>query len=162
MKFIKKISAISLMLVGLLLFSNFKSNEPKKSERNTNLIASILNSKTSCRPTSNMMLYVKTSLVKKSRGFKTINASVYLLDKVSGISTLLANENVIVVNYKDSVLEYDLISTNDDKSVLKSGDIILSSDYSNKYSFNELLKYEVVYNSYINSTNKLLKIKRAI
>ncbi len=162
MKFIKKYIAISLMLVGLLSFSNFKNKKSNVSIDNSNVIESVLNSKTSCSPLSNMMFYVETSLVKTSRGYKTINASIYVLDRISGISTLLVNEDVIVANYKDSVLEYSVTSTEYDKPILKSGDVVLSKDFSNQYSFNEIMKYEVVYNSYINSTNKLLNIKRVI
>lgn len=162
MKFIQKYVAISLMLVGLLSFSNFKNKKSNVSIDNSSVIESVLNSKTSCRPLSNMMLYVETSLVKTSRGFKTINASIYVLDRISGISTLLVNEDVIVANYKDSVLEYNLIPTEYDKRVLKNGDVVLINNFSNRYSFNKLMKNEVVYNSYINSTNKLLNIKRVI
>lgn len=150
------------MLVGLLSFSNFKNKKSNVSIDNSNVIESVLNSKTSCRPLSNMMLYVETSLVKTSRGYKTINASIYVLDRISGISTLLVNEDVIVANYKDSVLEYNVTSTKYNKTVLKTGDVVLGKDFSNQYSFNEIMKYEVVYNSYINSTNKLLNIKRVI
>lgn len=109
-----------------------------------------------------MMIYVEASLVKKSRGFKTINASVYILDRASGISSLLANEDIILPNYNDSILDYDIETANYEKIILKNGDKILITDCSSQYSFKELLKYEVVYNSYVRSAKKLLGAERII
>lgn len=160
MRFLKKITVLCLILIGLFSFSKTENNYFTTNFDTEEITQSLQNRETSCRPSSDLMLYVETSLVKKSRGFKTITASVFILDRVSGISSLLANEDIVIPNHKDSVLDYDIAIADYEKSILKNGDRILNSGDQQKYSFKELIKYEVVYKSYVRSTSKLLNIKR--
>ena len=165
MKSLKRVAGISLILIGLLSFSKAENKNLKENLNleKINVEQSLFDLESSCRPSSELLFYVETEIVKKSRGFNTVNASVYVLDKVSGASNLLANENLIISNYKDAVLDYgsELFDFND--MVLTNGDKIVGNNLINTpYRFNELIKYEAVYNSYLKSTNKLLKINRAL
>lgn len=109
------------------------------------------------------MFYVETKLVKKSRGFKTVNANVYLMDRQTGQYNLLATENIAIPNHKDMIaLDYDFIQAKCDQTSLSNGDRIIGNTANAPYCFSELITNEIVYNSYISSTNKLLGLDRSI
>lgn len=162
MKTIFKVTFVSIILIGLVSFSKPKTKNLKTGLNNTEMVENILNAERSCRPFYNKMFYVETSIVKKSRGFNRIRANLFVLDRISGISTFLTNEDIIVPKYKDSVLKYDITISEYEKVHLKNGHLILVNNKTKKYDFCDLLKYEVVYNSYIRSTNNLLTIERAL
>lgn len=164
MKNLKKIAAITLILIGIFSFSIVENKTPKTSLNLEEInITQILSSQEKgCRPSSEVLFYVDTKLVKKSRGFSTINASIFVLDRVSGQSNLLANENIVVPSYKDAVLHYDLLPSTCNKIELTNGDKIVGSEIQTPYCFNELIQYETIYNSYNNATNKLLHLDRTL
>lgn len=110
------------------------------------------------------MFYVETSLVKKIRGANNINAKVFILDKSTGRKNLLAQENIQVKKFEGAI-ELEDQSRNNlfiSSYILENRDKIIGGSEKSLFAFNELVKYEFIYNGYINSTNKLLKLKRSI
>lgn len=162
MKRIKKIATLLIILIGIFSFVKF-DHENVVSNVNLNevdVLELLAKEELGCRPSSEVMFYVDTEIIKKHRGFSEINAKVYIVDRVSGASNLLSSEHILLPYYKDTVLgNHEKIA--DGKWVeIKNGDKIITNNNKTSYSFTELLKYESVYNSYIRSTNKLLKINR--
>jgi len=155
MKFQKKIVPVIVLLISVFSFSKMENTTTKSSLNleQINIIEVLSHQESECRPSSKIMFYVKTSFVKKYRGFNTINASVYILDRVSGQSNLLANENIVIPSYKDAVLQYDAVTSDYEKTVLRNGDIIVGGGTHTSYRFKELIKHEVIYASYRRATN---------
>ena len=86
-----------------------------------------------------------------------------MIDRSTGQYNLLASENVAIPFHKDMIaLDYNSTKTELELVTLVNGDKIVGNDNSGNYSFSELMEYEMVYNSYINSTNKLLNLDRSI
>jgi hypothetical protein len=164
MKILKKTTAIALLLIGIFSFSKVENTTPKSSLNleEINVIQTLSSQEMECRPSSELLFYVETKLVKKSRGSSTINASIYVLNRVSGQSNLLANENIVVPFHKDAVLHYDTLPSGCEKIELTNGDKIIGSNTQTPYCFNELINYEAIYNSYNRATNKLLHINRTL
>jgi hypothetical protein len=165
MKSLKKIMALAVILIGIFSFSakETKTVETKLNLEGINVIEMLSKQQFECRPTSEFMFSVETKLVKKIRGANNINAKVYIVDKISGNKSLLADENVQINKFKGAVSIKDESATETFKnSLLVNGDKIIGGSQEALYSFDELIKYESIYNGYINSTNKLLKMKRSI
>lgn len=164
MKPLKKFAAIAVILIGIFSFS--KNEKPKEIALNLegiNVVKMLTEQHFECRPTSDFMFYVETNLVKKIRGANNINAKVFILDKSTGQKNLLAQENIQIKKYKDAIALDGFNSDQNLKvSILENGDKIIGGSESSLYAFSELVKYEEIYNSYINSTNKLLRLKRSI
>lgn len=165
MKPLKKFMALAVLLIGIFSF-NKKENKSVETALNLdgiNVVEMLSKQHFECRPTSDFMFYVETSLVKKIRGANNINAKVFILDKITGKKNLLAQENIQVKKYEDSIEIEDFDSENAFKSlILENGDKIIGSSEKAPFAFDELVKYESIYNGYINATNKLLKLKRSI
>ncbi|PQJ75541.1 hypothetical protein [Polaribacter gangjinensis] len=163
MKPLKNIALIAVLLVGIFSFSKSENSQSKLNIDNLNVLEILSKQDVSCRPNSDFLFYVESSLVKKSRGFNTVNARVYMIDRSTGQYNLLASENVAIPFHKDMIaLDYDSTKTELELVTLVNGDKIVGNDNSGNYSFSELMEYEMVYNSYINSTNKLLNLDRSI
>ena len=164
MKNIKKIAVLALLLIAIFSFSKVEKTTPKTSLNleQINIIKILSSQDLECRPSSDFLFYVETNLVKKSRGYNTINASIFVLDRVSGKSNLLANKNIMVPFLKETVLQHDSEVCDSKKIVLTNGDKIIGSDAYTPYSFNELIKYDVINNSYNRATNDLLYINRTL
>ena len=163
MKTIKKITALFVLLVGIFSFTKIESN-PAKSSVNLNkidVIETLNNEYFECRPSSKIMFYVESTILKKARGYNVVKADVKLLDRISGKSRLLASQNVVIPFSKDAILEIAEINDIHNNIILKNGDTLLSAEKTNDYHFNDLVQYSSIYNSYINSTNKLLNTTRA-
>ena len=163
MKPLKNIALVAVLLIGIFSFS--KSENPKTTLNIDNINALEILSKQdlTCRPNSDFLFYVESSLVKKSRGFNTVNARVYIMDRKTGQYNLLASENVAVPFHKDMIaLDYETSTRDCEFTTLENGDKIVGNAHSGDYCFSELIKNETVYNSYINSTNKLLDLDRSI
>jgi hypothetical protein len=102
-------------------------------------------------------------LVKKSREFNTVNARVYMMDRETGQYNLVASENVAVPFHKDMIaLDYEIPTRDCEFTTPENGDKIVGNSHSGDNCFRELIKNETVYNSYINSTNKLLHLDRSL
>ena len=165
MKPLKKFMALAVILIGIFSFSKKENTSPKATLNieNINIVEILSKQQFECRPSSDFIFYVETSLVKKIRGANQINAKVFILDKVSGSKSLLAQENLQINKFKDSIEINDYNSENAFmSSILENGDKIIGGSDKAPYSFNDLIKYESIYNGYINSTNKLLKLNRSI
>jgi hypothetical protein len=163
MKTIKKITALFVLLVGIFSFTRIESN-PAKNSVNLNqidVIETLNNEYFECRPSSKIMFYVESTVLKKYRGYNVVKADVKLLDRISGKSRLLASKNVVIPFSKDAILEIVEINDTSNNIILKNGDTLLNAEKTNDYHFNDLVQYSSIYNSYINSTNKLLNTTRA-
>lgn len=164
MKILKNLTLVFVLFIGVLAFSKAKSTTEKAPLNldTINVIQTLASQELECRPTSELFFYVETNLVKKSRGFSTINASIYVLDKTSGLSNLLANDTIVVPFHKETVLDFDTVPNNGKSAVLANGDTIMGSNTKAPFSFKELIQYEKIYNSYNNATNKLLHMQRTL
>jgi hypothetical protein len=164
MKTLKSISALLILLIGIFSFTSFEKSTPISNLNldEVDVIQMLSEQEYECRPSSEVMFFVETGLVKKSRGSSTINTSVYVLDRVSGKSKLLANENIIVPTHKDTFLHYDTAISNCEKIELSNGDKTLGSNINAPYCFNELIKYKTIYKSFVRYYNKLLNRDRTL
>ena len=160
MNFLKKITVLVVFSITIFSFVPKESNfaEIKLNLEDINVIKILSSQKYECRPSSEFMFYVETDLVKKNRGANTINASIFVLDRATGYSSLLAKENILVPLYKDAIsLEYMPLVSDCEKSVLNNGDKIIGSSKNTPYCFNELIEFEVIYRSYLKAKNKLFR-----
>lgn len=160
MNSLKKILTFALLFVVLFSFIKKDENDSefKLDLTNIDVIETLSIQKNECRPSSNLMFYVETNLVKKARGSNTICAKVFVLDRVSGLSNLIANENILVPKFKDAIsLKHEVIESNCSKISLESGDLIIGSNNNTPYCFSELIQFESIYNSYEKAKNKLLE-----
>lgn len=162
MKTLIKVTVLAALIISVFSFSKMKHKKTTSNLSNIDIIKTLTNQEYGCRPSSEVMFYVETKLVKKSRGSNTINASIYVLDRASGQSNLLANENIIVPNYKDAILDFDTTTKNGDVLELTNGDKTVGSKIIAPYGFNQLIKYKNLYTSYLKSSNKLLHKNRTI
>jgi hypothetical protein len=165
MKPLKKFTALAVILIGIFSFSKkeTKSLESSLNLEKINIVEVLSKQQFECRPSSDFMFYVETNLVKKIRGANNINAKVYILDKTTGKKNLLAQENIQINKFEGSIAIKDHNATNVFKnSILENGDKIIGGSEKAPYAFDELVKYEAIYNGYINATNKLLRLKRSI
>ncbi|MDD7915566.1 hypothetical protein [Polaribacter ponticola] len=71
------------------------------------------------------------------------------------------NQKILLATEKVEISDTDF-STSSSLMFLKNGDQIVGKSFKNLYSFQELIQFEVIYNSYIRSTNKLLDLKRSL
>lgn len=155
MKIIKK--TIFIALVSLIIFSFKKVEETRLNILSINVAKLLIKQKFDCRPSSKFMFYVDTDIVKKSRGYSTIKASIYIYERATGKSGLLASENIMSPIQRDAILEYTKVSTNHcGNKTLSNGDKIIGNMNRTEYCFSELMSYKTIYNSYIKSRNKLL------
>lgn len=165
MKPLRKFTALAVILIGIFSF-NKKENKTVETALNLesiNVVELLSKQHFECRPTSDFMFYVETDLVKKVRGANNINAKVFILDKVTGQKSLLAQENIQVKKFEGSIELEDISKEKLFKSSnLVNGDKIIGGSEKAPYAFEELVKYESIYNGYINATNKLLRLKRSI
>jgi hypothetical protein len=163
MKPLKNIAFIAILLIGIFSFSKSEKPETTLNIDNINVLEILSEQNLTCRPNSDFLFYVESSLVKKSRGFNTVNARVYIVDRSTGKHNLLASENVAVPFHKDMIaLDYETTTRECEVTTLENGDKIVGNANSSNYCFSELMKNEIVYNSYLNSTNKLLHLDRSI
>tara|TARA_R110002126_G_scaffold277373_1_gene423162 strand:+ start:140 stop:610 length:471 start_codon:yes stop_codon:yes gene_type:complete len=155
MKYIKKYSLLAVLAIIILSFSKIKNTAKiNLSETNSEILEFLSIQQFECRPSSKFKFYVDTKILKKSRGFSTIQAKIYIVENKSGKSNLLATENIIAPIQKDIVLAYNEVIQTDLK-LLENGDKILNY----KTNFSELLGFSTIYDSYLTSRNKLLSRK---
>ncbi|APZ45678.1 hypothetical protein BW723_04910 [Polaribacter reichenbachii] len=165
MKPLKKVAALAVVLIGILSFSIKETNKVKPSLNLDEInIDELLSSKQfECRPDCDFTFNVETELIKKVRGGNNINAKVYITEKSTGKTSLLSQENIQIKKYKDAIAIEGLVSGDNFKNtILENGDKIIGSSNDQQYAFEELIKNETIYNSYINATNELLRLKRSI
>ncbi len=159
----KKFLTLAFILI-CILSSNSKEN--KLLELNLaeiNIIEVLFDQQFGCGPSSEFLFYVETNLIKKIRGANIINAKVYVLEKVSGRKKLLATENIQVNKFKGAIaIQEHNIERTFKSYLLDNGDKVLGGSEKLTISFNKLIKYESIYNSYLNATDKLLGKQRSI
>jgi hypothetical protein len=166
MKPLKKIAALAVILICVF---SFIKKENKKTEIASKLktinVENVLNKEHfECRPSSDYVFQIETNIVKKIRGANNINAKIFIIEKASGKKQLLAQEYIQVKKFEDAIDIKDHSLEDHDLKIteLVNGDKIIGENNEGQYSFKELVKYEVIYNKYIHSTNKLLRLKRTI
>mgnify|MGYP003626029430 CR=1 FL=1 len=159
MKKIKNILAVTVLLVGLFAFKKADTNPILlKSLEKEKIVKMLSAQEFGCRPSSELNFYVETTLLKKYRGYAKIEAKVFVLDKLTNQKSMLASENIIVANYKDSFINYDKIINTSATTELENGHIIIHNEKDTEFKLANLLNSELIYNRYITSTNKLLDI----
>ncbi len=163
MKPLKNIAFIAVLLIGIFSFSKSEKPQTTLNLDNLNALEILSEQNLSCRPDSNFLFYVESSLVKKSRGYSTVNARIYVKDRKTGQSNLLASENVAVPFHKGMIsLGYETASRDYEMTALENGDVIVGNANSGAYCFSELIKNKSVYHSYVSSTNKVLGLNRTL
>ena len=159
MKKIKNTLAVTVLLIGLFAFKNANTNPNPvllKSLEKEKIVKMLSAQEFGCRPSSELNFYVETTLLKKYRGYAKIEAKVFVFDKLTNQKSILANENIIVANHKDSLINYDKIINDSETTELENGHIIIHNEKNTEFKLANLLKSELIYNRYIISTNKLL------
>ena len=159
MEKLKKIAVLSLLLIGFFSFKKPENPIIKLKLEKLNVIELLSKQEFECRPSSEFVFYVDTKLVKKYREFIIVNTIVYVLDRASGQSNLLSTEKIIIPFNKAAVLQYHTVSNGFEEVLLPNIDQVMCNDIKSKYSFEKLIEYETIYNSYIRSINKLLIIE---
>jgi hypothetical protein len=163
MKLLKQTAFFAVILIGIFSFNKSEKPSNTLNLNNVNALEILSEQDLTCRPNSGYLFYVESTLVKKSRGFNTVNARVYIKDRTTGQYNLLASENIAVPFHKEMIgLDYEITSRECEKISLVNGDQIVGNSNSGDYCFSELIKNETVYNSYVSSTNKLLGIDRTL
>ncbi|WP_397446940.1 hypothetical protein [Polaribacter sp. R77954] len=163
MKLIKKIVILSILLLAVFSFVNFKKNKNLTAKLNlekVDIIALLNKQEMGCRPSDKVMFYVDTEIIKKYRGFSEIRANIYIVDRVSGTSSQLSSGHILLPNYNDTVIANHTKITNNLWTEIQNGDKLITDNNQGSYGFKELIQYKFIYNSYLKSTNKLLNIKR--
>ena len=159
MKKTKNFLAVTVLLVGLFAFSKTDTKPVLINNLEKEKIVEMLSAQEfGCRPPSDLNFYVETTLLKKYRGYVKIEAKVFVLNKLSNQKSMLATENIIVANHKDSLINYDTTINNSKITELENGHIVIHKEKDTSFKFVELLDSELIYNRYILSTNKLLNI----
>lgn len=166
MKPLKKVAALAVMLLFVLSFINKKSESTNIELVNNSINVKELLKKQEreCRPTSDFCFQVESNLIKKIRGASKINTKVFIVDNATGKRNLVSQENIQVKKFEDAIAIKDYSpSSKETKSILlPNGDKIIGGSSESPYAFEDLVKNETIYNSYVNSTNKLLRLKRSI
>ena len=157
---VKKTAAIALILVLALSFS--------KKGNNNHLDLIVSNIETNgefidfpCKPSRSFQLEVETDITKRIRGAYNINVKVFVIEIATGDKKLVSQENLQVKKFEGSIISEEN-NANYKNSKLPNGDLILGGSENAPCEFNNLIKYDAVYYSYINATNKLLNLKRSI
>ncbi|NCT10598.1 MAG: hypothetical protein GW772_11060 [Flavobacteriia bacterium] len=162
MRPLKKATFFAVILLGLFSFSKSEKTITPLNLSNINVLEILSHQNYQCRPNSDYLFYVETKLLKKSRGFNTINAKIFLMDRASRKSNLLASENIAVPFHKEMIsLDYETAIRDSEMIIFENGDSIVGNSNSGPYCFSELIKNEIIYNSYISATNKLLGLNRS-
>lgn len=163
MKLAKKIITLSIALLAVFSFAKFKKNKNLTSNVNlekVDVIALLSQLESGCRPPNKVMFYVDTEIIKKHRGFSEISARIYITDRISGASNELSSTHILLPYYKDAVIVNHEKITNGNLITIQNGDKIIVDGKKAAYSFNELISFKTIYNSYLRSSNKLLHFKK--
>lgn len=160
----KKI-ATAILLVGIVSFvklerkSKHSTLDIKKTE-----VLDILSTHTLYgRPDGNYSFFVETDLIQKVRGAKKVNAKVYIIERATGKTSLLASENVQIQNYPDAIsIETHPMVDNFEVFALENGDKVIGCSSETPFQFRDLMAFDTIYNSYIRATNTLLNIERTL
>ncbi|MDD7915565.1 hypothetical protein [Polaribacter ponticola] len=154
MNSLKKIIVLLVLSVAIFSFNKFEKNEStlELNTKDLNVIEILAKQKNECRPSSDYLFYVESNLSNDRT--PTITAKVYILERKTNAKSLLSEKKIIVSENKFNTLETP--------EFLKNGDQIIGDTSKDVYSFNELVNFEPIYNSYIKSTNKLLGLKRSL
>jgi hypothetical protein len=154
MKSLKKIIILLVLLVAIFSFSKVENTEIqlKSHTEGLNIIDILSKQKYECRPSSEYLFYVESYLSNDRT--PTIKAEIYMLNRKTNKSSLLADEKIKVSNNE--------LNTHTSPEFLKNGDKIISNSDQDLYSFKELLEFETIYSSYVSSTNKLLNLNRSL
>ena len=156
---LKKITALAVILVGIFSFSTSEKNlnQTQLNLADVDVIDVLDTYRFNCRPSEDYFFFVDSDLVKKTRGAKQVNSKIYILERATGKKALLAEENIQISNFDDTVHIVDEASF-----ALSNGDVVFDNEAETPYSFKELMKYQRVYGSYIASTNELLDLDRDV
>jgi len=160
MKKIKNLLAFALLLIGLFAFKKPENNNKSilSNLDKQKIIETLTKQEFGCRPSSELNFYVETAILKKYRGYAKIEAKIFVLNKLSNQKSMLASEEIIVANHKESLLNFDTITNNSETAALENGHIIVYKNNNGFFKLEDLLSYELIATSYILSTNRLLNM----
>lgn len=166
MNSLRKVAALAVVLVCMLSVSK-KVNNTENETLNLNQlnVTEILaQQKNDAELSSKFSFQVKTDLIKKIRGASKVNTKVFIVDNTTGKKNLVSQENIQIKKFQDAIAIKDFSpNSNETKSiVLSNGDKIIGGANESPYAFEELVKHEAIYTSYVNATNKLLRLKRTL
>lgn len=162
MKLIKNKIPFLIILVGIFSFTSINKDTSKINFNNIDIIKVLSKEEFQCRPSSEFMFYVESSLLKKQRGFNIVKAEVFILNRSSGDKAVLASEEVIIPNSSETILQFENSISIPSEYLSKNGDFSIKNNSNTPFSLRELIVYNSIYSSYINSTNKLLKLERSL
>lgn len=160
----KKI-ATAILLVGIVSFIDLDQKAEKSTlEINDTEVLDILSTHTLYgRPDGDYAFFVETDLIQKIRGANKVNAKVYIVERATGRTALLASENLQIQNYADAIsIEAEPMLDNFEVFDLENGDKVIGSSTESPFQFKDLITFDTIYNSYIRATNKLLNIERTL
>lgn len=162
MKPLKKAIALFVLVLGIFAFTS-KENTVEKSNldlENINVLQLLEEQRLACRPSAEYSFFVETTLKEKLRGATAVEAKVFVLENKTGKSNFISSETIIVPKFNGAVHLDHISKDNKAPITLINGDKIVNSETN--MSLKDLEKFEVIKNSYIKSTNKLLDLKRSI
>lgn len=164
MRPLRKIAALAVILVGIFSFNTAEDNLNQTQLDLANIdVLDVLNThRFECRPSGDYLFYVDTDLVKKIRGAKKVNSKIYILERATGKKALLAQNEVQIANFDDSIQITDGVTESEQTFALTNGDVVYNNNTNAPYSFKDLMKYERIYGSYIAATNELLELDRSV
>lgn len=166
MKPLFKIIASAILLVGIFSFvKNEKNIKNSTLDLNQVDVQDLLSKQKFLddRPNADYVFYVDTDLVQKVRGANKVNAKVYIMERATGKKSLLASENIQVKNYQDAIVMDAQPLVSDFKTYsLSNGDVVIGCDEKLPFSFDDLVEFEPIFDSYVKATNDLLDLEREI
>ena len=150
--------ALIVLVVTFLAFTLKKSSAivPKNTIGNIDVIKILEEQKMTCRSELHYSFYMETELLNKSRGANIVSVKTFIYDRFSKKSKMITDEKVIVPKYPDT----KFLSKEGCYFNSENGDEIVQSKLN--YSLKNLLKFEIIKNIYVKSTNELLGLNRVI
>jgi len=164
----ESLKKISVVFFCMLLFNCSSQEEVEKTQVNSELpdVIGILEKMEEQKNLSSKIsigFYFTTvsDFVSASNGCYTLNTRVYMINSVTTEKILLASENVNVGGcLQEKTQTSKSNKTECDSFVLENGDRFFSDGVEMHFCMEELMKYSTIYDSYVNSVNNLLKLKR--
>jgi len=96
----------------------------------------------------------ESDFVGGSGGCYTVNVRVYIHDISNGMKTLIVNENVKVGDCPKEKSNTKSLNSECESFSLKNGDSFISNGTQSPYCMSQLIKYDIIYNNYIESMSK--------
>lgn len=156
MKILKIVIPAFILLTVVFSFVKIENNIKELDLNSIDVKELLTKNEFECRPSSKYMFYVDTEILKKSRGYSIIKADVFLYERASGTSALIATNNIISPLSKDAIIGYKNELGSPFYKKIKNGDKAFGYKSESLDYFNELMNYKSIYKSFEVSRDKLL------